>query len=409
MNKKTNWLVILTSAMFLLVGCTAKQQSTEEDVVNRVAEIYQQVAATYTNDNDNPDSRRLDSLYCSSDWNRLTHVIDSIDRNLGEMGFFDADYWVMGQDYGDISADNIRVENMDADSASVMLQLHNMGNLIPIRLKMVNEQGNWMIDDFLDVNNNVDWKASMLEYIAYDEADIKTDSIGLDKNDGIVEVKLSIDYPVKGSPLMLSALRHFIAKTIGADSTQVDNKDSLLATAYRLGYETMSESRKEMMYDANDQIPTYFISYDIKKGTESLDFVSYLVNYADYQGGAHGSAYATGSTFTKKDGKCWEWNMIKGKESNGFRQLMKEGVRDYFSQFEKGKITDTRLKDMLLIEEDVNHLPLPAWAPYLSANGLVFAYQQYEIAPYAAGIISFVVPYEKIKPYLVDEILSVIP
>ncbi|MBQ2333538.1 MAG: DUF3298 domain-containing protein, partial [Prevotella sp.] len=36
------------------------------------------------------------------------------------------------------------------------------------------------------------------------------------------------------------------------------------------------------------------------------------------------------------------------------------------------------------------------------------AYQQYEIAPYAAGIISFIIPYEKIMPYLVPEIKAVI-
>ena len=392
--------------MLLSVGCTPKH-ATEEDVVNRVADIYRQVADAYTHDN--PDTRRLNSLYCSKEWNRLTLIIDSIDSNLGEIGFFDADYWVMGQDYEDISADSIRVEKMVADSASVMIRLHNLGNLIPVRLKMVNEQGNWMIDDFIDVKYNYDWKASMMEYIANDKAMIKTDSIRLNKNDGIVEVKLDIDYPVKGSPLMLSTLRHFIAKTIGADSSLVDNKDSLLATAYRFGYGEMMKSREEMMYDSTAQIPTYFISYDIKKGTDMMGFVTYLINYADYQGRAHGSAYATGSTFTKKDGRCWEWDMIKGKESNGFRQLMKEGVCDYFGQFEKGKISDERLKDMLLIDGDVNHLPLPEWAPYLTVDGVVFAYQQYEIAPYAAGIISFTVPYEKIKPYLVNEILSVIP
>lgn len=63
---------------------------------------------------------------------------------------------------------------------------------------------------------------------------------------------------------------------------------------------------------------------------------------------------------------------------------------------------------MLLIDEDVNHIPLPAWAPYLTHQGVAFAYQQYEIAPYAAGIISFIIPYEKIMPYLVPEIKAVI-
>ncbi|MBQ1800320.1 MAG: DUF3298 domain-containing protein, partial [Prevotella sp.] len=81
---------------------------------------------------------------------------------------------------------------------------------------------------------------------------------------------------------------------------------------------------------------------------------------------------------------------------------------DHFKMFEKQDITDEQLKDMLLIDEDVNHIPLPAWAPYLTYQGVAFAYQQYEIAPYAAGIISFIIPYEKIMPYLVPEIKAVI-
>ena len=206
----------------------------------------------------------------------------------------------------------------------------------------------------------------------------------------------------------MKVLRQFIAKTMGADTLLVDNRDSLLKSAYQFGYKQMRSLRDEIMYDAETEIPTYYISYDIKKGADCMGSVTYLVNYAEYSGGAHGSAYATGSTFTKKDGKSWEWDMLKNTKSNGFRKLMKEGVRDYFKQFVKGEITDARLKDMLLIEEDVNLIPLPAWAPYLSDEGLVFAYQQYEIAPYAAGIISFVVPYEKVMPYLVDEIKAII-
>lgn len=404
MKNKTIYIGHLICVLMLFMGCTTNKQ-TETDVVSRVTDIYRQVSEMYSHDS--PDMRYLDSMYCSKEWNRLVETINKIDENIGEIGFFDSDYWVMGQDYGDISADSIVVEKMEGDSASVSIHLHNFGNIIPVRLKMVKE-GDWMIDDFIDVKNDYDWKASMQDYIAYDEAMIHVDPIGLNNNDGIVEVKLSVDYPVKGSPLMLKVLRQFIAKTMGADSSFIDNRDSLLKSAHQFGYKQMKSVRDEIMYDAETDIPTYFISYDIKKGADRLGYVTYLVNYADYSGGAHGSAYATGSTFTKKDGKCWEWDMLKDTKSNGFRQLMKEGVRDHFKMFEKQDITDEQLKDLLLIDENVNHIPLPAWAPYLTDEGVAFAYQQYEIAPYAAGIISFIIPYEKIMPYLVPEIKAVI-
>ena len=34
---------------------------------------------------------------------------------------------------------------------------------------------------------------------------------------------------------------------------------------------------------------------------------------------------------------------------------------------------------------------------YLTPNGLVIYYQQYEVGPYAAGIIEFTIPYEQIR------------
>ena len=401
--------LIFSVMMFIMACSEVKQVESPEQLINRVNEIYTEVAKAYPNEGELPPTNHLDSLYCSSEWNRMLAVIDSIDSKLeGEMGFFDFDYWIMAQDYRDISADSVVVEKMNVDSASVLIQLHNFNHVTPVRLEMVKENDLWMIDNFIDVSNEYNLKLNMKKYIEVDEAMIHTDSIGLHKNDGVVEVKLSVDYPVKGSPLMVKALRKYIATTMGADSLSIDNRDSLLESACQYGYKQMMSLRKEMMYDNETDIPTYFISYDIKKETDCLGYVTYIVNYADYTGGAHGSAYSTGSTFTKKDGKCWEWNMLKDTKSNGFRQLMKEGVRDHFKMFEKQDITDEQLKDMLLIDEDVNHIPLPAWAPYLTYQGVAFAYQQYEIAPYAAGIISFIIPYEKIMPYLVPEIKAVI-
>ena len=48
-------------------------------------------------------------------------------------------------------------------------------------------------------------------------------------------------------------------------------------------------------------------------------------------------------------------------------------------------------------------VPLPSWTPYPGEDGLVFVYQQYEIASYAAGMPSFVIPYDRIQPFLTEE------
>jgi hypothetical protein len=108
--------------------------------------------------------KNLAPLYCSKDWNVMLAAIAEADKDK-DMGFFDADYWVMGQDYQDISADNIKVERQTEQEATAMLDLHNCGNVIQVRLSLVLEDGQWMIDNFEDVSNGLDWKLAMKEYL----------------------------------------------------------------------------------------------------------------------------------------------------------------------------------------------------------------------------------------------------
>lgn len=396
--------------MIALMGCSElKKAETQEQLVNRVNDIYAEVTKVYANDDELPPLNHLDSLYCSSEWNRMLAVIDSIDSKLeGEIGFFDFDYWVMGQDYKNVFADSVVVEKMNADSASVLIQLHNFDNITPVRLEMVKENELWMIDNFTDVSNNYDLKSNMKEYIDFNESLIVTDSIGLKKDDGIVDVSLDIDYPVKGSPEVLLALRKFIAKELGADSTLIDKKDELLQSAFKHGYDEMVADRNEII-DEYAQVPPYSFSYTIKKLVDMKNYLTYNVGYGEYRGGAHGSWVSSGTTFTKKDGKEWGWNMLKDTADVKFHQLIIEGVRSYFADNENNKVfTDEELKDMLIIDGDVAHLPMPVTPPYLMEDGVSFVYQQYEIAPYAAGLPSFTIPFKKIMPYFVPEIKEAI-
>ena len=75
----------------------------------------------------------------------------------------------------------------------------------------------------------------------------------------------------------------------------------------------------------------------------------------------------------------------------------------YFNEVEQDVNSDENLKEMLIGVDDVNRIPLPAAAPYFTKEGLCFCYQQYEIAPYAAGMINFTIPYGKIRSFLTSE------
>ena len=89
--------------------------------------------------------------------------------------------------------------------------------------------------------------------------------------------------------------------------------------------------------------------------------------------------------------------------------MIKEGVRSYFKEFDEPVATDEQLKDMLISVDDINRIPLPSAPPTFSKKGLAFLYQQYEIAPYAAGMVNFDIPYDKIRPFLTPEAAALIP
>jgi len=142
-------------------------------LVQRVNDIYD---ATFKRYNlldkagdacENPTAA-VDSLFCSRDWNGWTLKVRAADAALeaqGEMGFFEADYWIMGQDWQDLSVSDIGVLSMTDSTALTELQLHNCGAVTTVRLEMVNDDGVWKIDNFIDVTHHVDWKANMKEYL----------------------------------------------------------------------------------------------------------------------------------------------------------------------------------------------------------------------------------------------------
>ncbi len=111
----------------------------------------------------------------------------------------------------------------------------------------------------------------------------------------------------------------------------------------------------------------------------------------------HGSA---NTTFRKSDGRRFGNEMLIRTGTEEFRTLIKDGLKQYFAENEGKDISDEELKEQLITDYSVDFLPLPQFPPYLTEKGVGFTYQPYEIAPYAAGMPSFTIPYEKIKPYM---------
>lgn len=163
---------------------SANQIADAEAVQQRVQEIYSDVFKEY---NLEDSLRNLDMLdgpgasarrgdfnrnYCSREWNDLSRQIREIDSlyHADELGFWEADYWIMGQDWHQLSISDIVVLNVSPTEADVKFMLHNLGEAKPVALILVKEDGIWKIDNFKDLNVDMDWKRAMKEYVGQESA-----------------------------------------------------------------------------------------------------------------------------------------------------------------------------------------------------------------------------------------------
>ena len=195
MTRKYLFLVVTA---FALCGCQGQavnaekveakavvnQEADAQAVVNRVQEIYNVVFKEYNLEDSLRNLDQLEGLgayehrdefnrnYCSQEWNRLMRQINEIDSmyHSDELGFWDADYWIMAQDWHNLSISDVEVLSVTPTEASVQFNLHNFDSSTPVVLHLVLEDGVWKIDDFLDVDNDLGWKKSMQEYVDQETA-----------------------------------------------------------------------------------------------------------------------------------------------------------------------------------------------------------------------------------------------
>ena len=154
--------------------------------------------------------------------------------------------------------------------------------------------------------------------------------------------------------------------------------------------------RKEILAD----MPGWEYDFSLLKDCETDRYVVFLSQDYVYLGGAHGGVVGRGGlTFDKKEGALVE-KMVDSASLDAVQPLLRKGLSQYFSDNEM-EVAPEELDNILFLETGV--IPFPAWTPYPSEEGLVFTYQQYEIAAYAAGMPEFTVPYADILPYLTPE------
>ena len=166
------------------------------------------------------------------------------------------------------------------------------------------------------------------------------------------------------------------------------------------------EQRKEY----KESVAPWDYSMEVTKTSEDSTYVVFYDSEYSYIGGAHGGVFGFGGiTFRFSDGSIVK-DFLKDNAVKDMQPLLKKGLKEYFNENADEKITtDQQLMEQLMLpDESKGLIPLPACTPSPDekGKGLVFTYQQYEIACYAVGMPSFVLTWEELKPFLREDILE---
>lgn len=243
------------------------------------------------------------------------------------------------------------------------------------------------------------------------------DSIGKSYSTEKGDVDLAYSFPVSGPQPLVDSLRAYLSSElvwIGDDysdegveskpySNFADGKGMINYYA-KNAYKSISKTLDEI--DDPDVAWKPEISKFVMKENETDRYVTYYSTFYTYSGGAHGMASEYGATFDKKTGVMLR-NVLNAKDVKELQPILRAGVESYFRRCVEadgeGNV-ESRVKtdmDELFIENGV--IPLPENSVYLSPQGVVFIYGQYEIGSYAIGMPTFTVPYKKIGKFLSPE------
>ena len=222
-----------------------------------------------------------------------------------------------------------------------------------------------------------------------------------------VKTTVEMEYPQNGDDEILNKIRQQVADLLIADY------NGNLADADKILQQFVVEENDKLKAEVFEPIEPYTYNGEIKMTAQTPDFITFEKYAYAYTGGAHGMSFWQAVSVNKRNGEPLNDVILnKHAASQEFKQLLKQGVSAYFSMqraaFYKCEFQPEKLQDAVFCEFDANKLPLPASKPFLTAKGVGFAYQQYEIASYADGMIAFVIPYNKMRPYLTDEVWNMV-
>ena len=137
--------------------------------------------------------------------------------------------------------------------------------------------------------------------------------------------------------------------------------------------------------DGSEPRSEYVENYTLSEQTDK--YVTYTNEGYEYTGGAHSMPWYNGTTFSKIDGNIVGYDLFNEPEQ--LIPIIAENIeKQYFS------------KDELEYQEITI---LPTNEPWIETDSVVFCYQAYEVASFAAGMPLCKIALTDLKPYLSEK------
>lgn len=167
-------------ALILMTGCGGRQQSeiVEEEspeveeisAEQAIMDIYDEVFNAYETLSEREImAADLDRKFLSAEYLATDSIVRKIDEKYpGEIGFHDYDHWIQGNDWENLSYAIASISDISEKEAMISMVIFNCGQEKPIKVKMLKENDEWKIADF--IREGVSELHEMQEYIAADAA-----------------------------------------------------------------------------------------------------------------------------------------------------------------------------------------------------------------------------------------------
>lgn len=197
-----------------------------------------------------------------------------------------------------------------------------------------------------------------------------------DYGDDYAYYTLNADLPVTDNDSLRKSILHWML----ADDTE--------------DYATFFQNERDRFFaeDGDEPRSTLESNYTLSEQTDL--YVTYISEGFIYTGGAHPMPWYFGTSFSKVDGSMIGYDLFDDPDQ--LIGLISENIQKQY--FEPNNTEE----EEYLFEPDET-FQLPTNEPWIEAGNVVFCYEPFEIAPYAAGMPLCRIAIDDLKPYLSEK------